>query len=73
MTERELSDAGKGNESPDLLPRGGHSEWGRGHRERGELMGRLILSTLVSIPLNANNQLYISSVFLLTVRGHILP
>lgn len=33
VTERELSDAGKGNESPDLLPRGGHSERGRAHRE----------------------------------------
>lgn len=65
VTERELSDAGKGNESPDLLPRGGHSERGRAHR-------RLILSTLVSSPLYANNQLYISSIFLLIVRGHIL-
>ena len=37
VTERELSDAGKGNESPDLLPRGGHSEWGRGHREAAPL------------------------------------
>lgn len=33
VTECELSDAGKGNESPDLLPRGGHSERGRAHRE----------------------------------------
>ena len=68
MTERELSDAGKGNESPDLLPRGGHSERGRAHRE----VNPLILSTLVSSPLYANNQLYISSIFLLIVRGHIL-
>ena len=38
-----------------------------------ELTGRLILTILVSSPLSPNNQLYIFSIFLLIVRGHVLP